>query len=257
MTTQQGRQADAFPNEPTQWEDQDGDGFGDNQSGENPDPYLFDFDNDGYNDSIDPLPKFASPGDLDNDGTPDTEDAFPEDFREWADSDGDGEGDNADPDDDNDGWADTDELRQGTDPYSGASQPVDSFEIVIPGTQVGLGAWDLIGMFGGIPLFFWIMFGFVTRNGRTAHLRTNCVPLRRVTSSSMWPCVGNLCSCCVCLGRTRASGWNGCGLNWTTGLRLKVRTSPTSNGTKQIKPCLWLKRWIRMPRLTPLRTRPW
>ena len=163
-----GRQADAFPNEPTQWEDQDGDGFGDNQSGANPDPYLFDFDNDGYNDSIDPLPKLASPGDLDNDGTPDTEDAFPEDFREWADSDGDGEGDNADPDDDNDGWADTDELRQGTDPYSGASQPVDSFEIVIPGTQVGLGAWDLIGMFGGIPLFFWIMFGFATRNGRTA-----------------------------------------------------------------------------------------
>jgi len=163
-----GRQADAFPAEVSQWEDQDGDGFGDNQSGANPDPYLFDFDNDGYNDSIDPLPKLASPGDLDNDGTPDSEDAFPEDFREWADSDGDGEGDNADPDDDNDGWADTDELRQGTDPYSGASQPVDSFEIVIPGTQVGLGAWDLIGMFGGIPLFFWIMFGFATRNGRTA-----------------------------------------------------------------------------------------
>ena len=50
-----GRLADAFPDDPTQWEDLDGDGFGDNLSGNNPDPYLFDLDNDGYNDSIDPL----------------------------------------------------------------------------------------------------------------------------------------------------------------------------------------------------------
>jgi len=167
-----GRQADEFPNDSTQWLDQDGDGFGDNQSGNNPDPYLFDFDNDGYNDSIDPLPKLASPGDLDNDGTPDIDDIFPEDFREWADSDGDGEGDNADPDDDNDGWADTDEMREGTDPFSSSSQPVNSFEIVLPGTTIGLGAWDLIGMFGGIPLFCWIGFGFATRNGRTAKYET-------------------------------------------------------------------------------------
>ena len=167
-----GRQADAFVNDATQWLDQDGDGLGDNLSGNNPDPYLFDFDNDGYNDSIDPLPKLASPGDLDNDGTPDVDDLFPEDFREWADADGDGEGDNADPDDDNDGWADTDELREGTDPFSSSSQPVNSFEIVLPGTTIGLGAWDLIGMFGGIPLFCWIAFGFVTRNGRTAKFET-------------------------------------------------------------------------------------
>ena len=39
---------------------------------------------------------------------------------------------------------------------------------MIPGTAVGLGAWDLIGMFGGIPLALWIGFGFATRNGRTA-----------------------------------------------------------------------------------------
>ena len=45
---------------------------------------------------------------------------------------------------------------------------MNSFEIVIPGTSVGLGAWDLIGMFGGIPLFVWIAFGFVTRNTRCA-----------------------------------------------------------------------------------------
>jgi alpha-tubulin suppressor-like RCC1 family protein len=167
-----GRQADGFTDDATQWLDQDGDGLGDNLSGNNPDPYLFDFDNDGYNDSIDPLPKLASPGDLDNDGTPDVDDLFPEDFREWADSDGDGEGDNADTDDDNDGWADTDELREGTDPFSSSSQPVNSFEIVLPGTTIGLGAWDLIGMFGGIPLFCWIGFGFVTRNGRTAKYET-------------------------------------------------------------------------------------
>ena len=167
-----GRQADAFPNDPTQWLDQDGDGYGDNQSGNNPDPYLFDLDNDGYNDSIDPLPKLASPGDLDNDGVPDEDDLFPEDYREWADADGDGEGDNADSDDDNDGWPDADEIRQGTDPFSSSSQPVDSFEIVIPGTAIGLGAWDLIGMFGGIPLAFWILFGFATRNQRTSKYET-------------------------------------------------------------------------------------
>jgi hypothetical protein len=163
-----GRLADAFIEDATQWIDVDEDGFGDNQSGNNPDPFLLDFDNDGYNDSIDPLPKLASPGDLDNDGVLDEEDMFPEDFREWADNDGDGVGDNADTDDDNDGWSDADELRDGTDPFSSSEQPVDSFEIVIPGTAVGLGAWDLIGIFGGVPLFVWIGFGFITRNGRTA-----------------------------------------------------------------------------------------
>ena len=163
-----GRLADAFSEDVTQWIDQDGDGLGDNQSGTNPDPYLFDFDNDGYNDSIDPLPKLPSPGDLDNDGVLDVNDLFPDDPREWADYDGDDEGDNADTDDDNDGWADTEEVRLGFDPFNSADVPIDSFEIVIPGTAVGLGAWDLIGMFGGIPLFMWIGFGFVTRNGRTA-----------------------------------------------------------------------------------------
>ena len=163
-----GRLADIFINEASQWQDQDGDGLGDNQSGVNPDPFLFDYDNDGYNDSIDPLPKYASPGDLDNDGVKDGSDWAPTDAREWSDSDSDGVGDNADLDDDNDGWTDTYEVRQGTDPFSSESQPVEGFEIIIPGTQVSLGAWDLIGMFAGIPLFIWIVFGLVTRNGRTA-----------------------------------------------------------------------------------------
>ena len=50
---------DAFPYDATQWNDIDGDGYGDNPGGNNPD-------------------------------------AFPEDYREWVDSDGDGFGDNSD-----------------------------------------------------------------------------------------------------------------------------------------------------------------
>jgi len=159
---------DRFPQNPTQWVDDDGDGLGDNLNGTGADPYLNDFDNDGYNDSIDILPKLPSPGDLDADGCLDENDVFPSNPQECLDNDGDGEGDNADVDDDNDGWADTDEIRLGTDPFNSAEEPVESFEIVIPGTSVGLGAWDLIGMFGGIPLFVWIGFGFVTRNTRCA-----------------------------------------------------------------------------------------
>ncbi|MGB1474783.1 MAG: hypothetical protein ACPG73_01115 [Candidatus Poseidoniaceae archaeon] len=164
----QGRNYDRFPDNPTQWVDLDEDGLGDNQSGTNADPFLNDFDNDGYNDSIDILPKLASPGDLDADGCLDEDDAFPSNSQECVDTDGDGVGNNADSDDDGDGWTDADEERLGTDSLSASEQPVDSFEIVIPGTAVGLGAWDLIGIFGGIPLFAWIGFGFITRNGRCA-----------------------------------------------------------------------------------------
>ena len=45
-----------------------------------------------------------------------------------------------------------DEIREGRDPYNSASQPVEGFEVVLPGTQVSLGAWDLIGVFTGVPL---------------------------------------------------------------------------------------------------------
>ena len=57
-----GAGADVFPDNPTQWEDNDEDGLGDNQLGTEADPFLSDFDNDGYNDSIDVLPKLYSPG---------------------------------------------------------------------------------------------------------------------------------------------------------------------------------------------------
>ena len=164
----QGRLYDLFPDNPTQWEDADEDGLGDNLAGTDADPFLNDFDNDGYNDSMDILPKLASPGDLDADGCLDEEDDFPENSQECVDTDGDGIGNNGDSDDDGDGWTDADEERLGTDSLSASDQPVDSFEIVIPGTAVGLGAWDLIGIFGGVPLFAWIGFGFATRNGRCA-----------------------------------------------------------------------------------------
>ncbi len=163
-----GSLPDIFPDNPTQWEDIDGDGLGDNQSGTVADPYLNDYDNDGYNDSIDILPKLASPGDHDNDGCLDEVDAFPLDYRECSDFDGDGDGDNADTDDDNDGWTDTDELRLNSNPLDSSDYPVEGFEIVIPfpGGAIGLGAWDLIGIIFGIPLFSWIAFGFLTRNAR-------------------------------------------------------------------------------------------
>ena len=161
-----GRLYDQFPNNPTQWVDEDGDGLGDNQSGTDADPYLNDLDNDGYNDTVDILPRFASPGDLDADGCLDEVDAFKDNALECLDTDGDGIGNNADADDDNDLVTDADEIRAGTDPLDPNETPVDSFEIQIG--NIGLGAWDLIGIFGGIPIFAWLAFGFITRNSRCA-----------------------------------------------------------------------------------------
>ncbi|MYF29848.1 MAG: hypothetical protein F4169_13520 [Gammaproteobacteria bacterium] len=66
--------ADAFPNDPGDWADLDGDGIGDNAD-----------------------------ADADGDGRANADDAFPHDADEWADLDGDGVGDNADPDRDGDG----------------------------------------------------------------------------------------------------------------------------------------------------------
>jgi alpha-tubulin suppressor-like RCC1 family protein len=125
---------------------------------------LLDIDSDLIPDIID--------NDDDNDGINDTADRFPKDVNEWNDSDFDGTGDNEDTDDDNDGWSDVEEIRAGTDPYSNSDQPIEGFEVIIPGTSISLGAWDLIGMLGGIPLFVWISFGFVTRNSRALKFET-------------------------------------------------------------------------------------
>ena len=161
-----GNRADLFPDDSTQWRDDDRDGLGDNQSGNLADPFLNDQDNDGYNDSIDPLPLLASPGDLDNDGCEDSVDRFPNNDKECKDSDGDGIGDNEDNDNDNDGWSDAEEYRLGTDAFSSSEKPVDSFEVVLPGTEIGLGAWDIVGIMLGLPMATWFIFGLLTRHQR-------------------------------------------------------------------------------------------
>ena len=130
----------------------------------------------------------------------DEDDAFPEDFRESKDSDGDGEGDNADVDDDNDGWTDIDELRQGSNPFSSSEQPVEGFELIIPGTQVSLGAWHIIGIFTGVPLALWICAGLLTRVERGRRYEqaleeaTSIDELNQVAaeyeSSLMWKMIG-------------------------------------------------------------------
>lgn len=121
-TTAEG--ADAFPSEPSQWADQDGDGYGDNSSGANADDCPTTF---GTSTELGNL----GCSDLDNDGYADGDDAFPNDSTQWADTDGDGFGDeptgtNPDqcptvsgtsvtdrfgcPDSDNDGTSDEDLL---------------------------------------------------------------------------------------------------------------------------------------------------
>ena len=77
---------DAYTNDPTQWCDADGDGFGDNQSGTNGDTCPgfagnSTFDRYGCKDS-------------DGDGYSDAGDPFPGDKTQWSDSDSDGCGDN-------------------------------------------------------------------------------------------------------------------------------------------------------------------
>ena len=137
---------DAFPLDASQWSDRDGDGVGDNPNGTSPDIFPDDYDNDGVNDD---------------------DDMFPNDPLESQDIDGDGVGDNADLDADGDGYLDSDEIRQGTDPFSSSSHPIDSFEVVVPGTNIGLGAWDLMGILGGLPVFIWVAVGLSTRGMRT------------------------------------------------------------------------------------------
>ncbi len=93
---------DAFPSDPNEWEDTDGDGIGNNA-----DP---DDDNDGVPDSQDAFPLDPTESaDSDGDGVGDNADAFPNDPTETVDTDGDGIGDNADNDDDNDGVPDAED----------------------------------------------------------------------------------------------------------------------------------------------------
>ena len=97
-----GNNPDAFPTDATQWSDMDGDGICMTCSlkiqlsgrmktemdsaitNRELSCYLNDFDNDGYNDTIDILPRLASPGDLDADGCMDEDDAFVDNAFAWT-----------------------------------------------------------------------------------------------------------------------------------------------------------------------------
>jgi len=129
--------SDAFPNDPTEWRDTDGDGVGDasdpdidgdgvdNASDAFPqDPqWSVDADADGIGDSSDLFPANAdlaydfdgdgigdfADDDTDGDGVPDADDAFPGDPAFTTDTDGDGIPDANDPDNDNDGIPDAED----------------------------------------------------------------------------------------------------------------------------------------------------
>jgi parallel beta-helix repeat protein len=109
---------DDFPNDSTQWSDSDGDGYGDNPSGNDPDVFpedpdeWADSDGDEVGDNSDDFPDDPAassdsdgddrpekwnPGRTKSDSTTGLElDEFPDDPDEWKDSDGDGVGDNSD-----------------------------------------------------------------------------------------------------------------------------------------------------------------
>jgi hypothetical protein len=111
---------DAFPLEPEEWADADGDLIGDNLDADiNADGIADDLNKNGTPDNEE--------ADWDGDGVPNADsvpwDAFPRDPKEWRDSDGDGIGDNADTDDDGDGCSDEVEKRAGTDPLNPVSFP--------------------------------------------------------------------------------------------------------------------------------------
>jgi hypothetical protein len=148
-------EGDPFPEDETQWEDSDDDGYGDNPAGENPDdcPARWgnsslggllgceDWDGDGYSDSVDPFPQNGSLwSDLDGDGYADQPNTnMSDDCPNKAgnssvfmfgcpDMDGDGIPDTWDWDIDGDGYSNTDEVRSNpvSNPLDPTSVPVDT-----------------------------------------------------------------------------------------------------------------------------------
>ena len=127
--------SDEYPEDETQWADTDGDGYGDNPSGIDPDrcPYTSgysehdrkgcpDTDEDGYSD---PTPDWTS-----DDGA----DAFPSHDSQWSDTDSDGYGDNPAPaylpDDCPQSWGSSSEDKRGCidSDGDGWSDDGDAFE---------------------------------------------------------------------------------------------------------------------------------
>ena len=134
---------DAFPNDPREQKDFDGDGIGDNADKDD--------DNDGFSDNdenrckTNPKDSTSTPNDNDgdqivdcidsdddNDGVEDSKDAFPLDDSEYIDTDGDGIGNNADLDDDGDGYSDEHEIECETDPLRDYKKPRDYDMDMIP-----------------------------------------------------------------------------------------------------------------------------
>jgi hypothetical protein len=129
---------DAFPNDSTQWQDSDGDGYGDNLAGNNSDAFPYDAtqwqdsDGDGYGDNL----------------TGNNPDIFPSEPSQWNDTDSDGYGDNQSgfepddcvsvwgnstngrfgcPDDDGDGLANIDDAFP-DDPLRGGDTDLDGYD---------------------------------------------------------------------------------------------------------------------------------
>jgi hypothetical protein len=105
---------DAFPLDPSEWADTDGDGIGDNMDAMRDGRNINDDNHNG-------TPDYHEM-DLDGGGVHKANavpwDAFPNDKKEWRDTDGDGIGDNADTDKDGDGFSDEEERKAGTDPLN-------------------------------------------------------------------------------------------------------------------------------------------
>jgi hypothetical protein len=104
---------DAFPLDPTEWADKDGDWIGDNMDADDDGDGISDDHNGNGVPDCDEL-------DFDGDGIDRAKsvpwDAFPLNPTEWRDTDGDGTGDNSDTDDDGDGYSDQQERKKKTSP---------------------------------------------------------------------------------------------------------------------------------------------
>ena len=95
--------------------------------------FYGDFDGDGVLDVNDDFPDNAlETTDTDGDGHGDNSDAFINDDSEWLDTDGDNIGNNTDTDDDGDGYSDSVELDEGSDPLDYSSIPTDFDGDLIP-----------------------------------------------------------------------------------------------------------------------------
>ena len=116
---------DAFPLDPTEWMDTDNDGIGNNSDSDD--------DGDGVSDIDEAaLGTNALLVDTDGDGVNDGIDAFPLDNTESIDTDVDGVGNNTDSDDDGDGYPDTLETTEGSNPLDANSKPLDTDGDFIP-----------------------------------------------------------------------------------------------------------------------------